>query len=91
MPTTQVQNLAPYITAVFTFLSTVILGLIAWGLKAELAALRSEFRLGLASAEARFLAAVKEEYVRKEICKLQRASLLCSACEAKIHARNLTN
>jgi hypothetical protein len=57
---------ATYITAAAAILSTVILGLIAFGLRAQLEALRVGFELALANAETRFFEKIDKKYVSKD-------------------------
>ena len=57
---------ATYITAAFGFLSTVILGLIAFGLASKLEALRIGLELALSAAEARFFERIDKKYVSQD-------------------------
>jgi hypothetical protein len=75
------MQVANYITAGFAFLSTVILGLIGWGLRAQIDLLRSEFHLALSNSEVRFFQLVNGTYVRKEMMDLRLAH--CPICQAQ--------
>ena len=70
---------ANYLTAVFAFLSTVILGLIGWGLRSQIQVLRSEMHLALSNSEIRFFQLVNGTYVRKEMLDLRLAQ--CPVCQ----------
>lgn len=74
------SNLISILTAVFSFLSTIILALIGWGMKSQMAELRAEFQTGLAQAEIRFFELVNGKYVRKEILDLRLDGFHCSRC-----------
>ena len=70
-----------YITAAFAFLSTVILGLIGWGLRAQIELLRSEMHLALSNSEIRFFQLVNGTYVRKEMLELRLVH--CKECQGQ--------
>jgi hypothetical protein len=57
----------PIIAAGVSALASGAAGLFVWGLKAEVAALRTEIRASLAETENRFFQRVNGNYVRKEL------------------------
>ena len=61
------REAAPYVTTGLAFLSTVIVGLVGWGVRSQLEALRQEFRAALAEFELRFIGATDKRYVRKDV------------------------
>lgn len=55
------------IAAAASFVASGVVSLIAWGLRSEVATLRTELRAGLAEAENRFFQRVNGSYIRKEL------------------------
>ena len=58
---------APLLAAGISVVTSGGVGLIVWGLKTEVAKLRTEMRAELAEAENRFFQRVNGTYVRKEL------------------------
>lgn len=61
------MDYAPIIATGISALASAIAGLVAWGLKGEVSAMRNEVRASLAEAENRFFQRVNGNYVRKEL------------------------
>lgn len=55
------------IAAAASFVASGVVSLVAWGLRSEVATLRTELRAGLAEAENRFFQRVNGSYIRKEL------------------------
>ena len=55
------------IAAGVSILSSIIVGLIAWGVRNEMSTLRAEFRAAIAEAGNTFYELVNGKYVRKEL------------------------
>ena len=55
------------VAAAASFVASGVVSLIAWGLRSEVATLRTELRAGLAEAENRFFQRVNGSYIRKEL------------------------
>jgi hypothetical protein len=75
------NNVATLIASIMSVIATVVMGIISWGLRAQLSQLRTEFQLSLSNAEIRFFDAINGKYVRKDLLDEKLKNLPnCSAC-----------
>jgi hypothetical protein len=86
---------ATYVTSAFAFLSTLILALIGYGIKAQLEAirvntqsqleaLRGEFHLALSASEVRFFALINGKYLSRELFDSKLAAAMLEASKAEL-------
>lgn len=83
-------NVVYYASAIMGFLSTVILGLIAWGMRSQVASLRADFHAALAEAELRFVQHVSNKYVARDLLDAELSALPCYSPRDRTPAPNLT-
>lgn len=61
------MDIAPIIAAVISVLASIIVGVIAWGVKAELKSVRSDFTANMAQAELRIIKGINGTYTRTPV------------------------
>ncbi len=69
-----------YIVAGATLVWTLIIALLAWGQRNQIASLQADFHSALANAELRFYERVNGKYISKEVFEARMSGITCQAC-----------